>query len=119
MEAGLFYAAPKSLFLAVLFGVGFAGMAGMLIGMLGMSGRRVRVVGSLFVMAGLMVLGGFSVVFGSLRVVGGGVLVAFSCFLRHGVGVFRTARSWSAHFNTRDISCSCESFLHKILIINL
>ena len=87
MEAGLFYTAPKSLFLAVLFGVGFAGMAGMFIGMLGMSGRRVRVVGSLFVMAGLMVLGGFGVVFGGLRVVGGGVLVAFSCLLRHDVGI--------------------------------
>lgn len=103
----------------MLFGVGFAGMAGMFIGMLGMSGRRVCVVGSLFVMAGLMVLGGFGVVFGSLRVVDGGVLVAFSCFLRHGVGVFRTARSWSVHSNTRGIKCSYENFLHKTLIINL
>ncbi len=68
---------------AVLFGVGFARVGGVLRGVVGMGGGRVRVVGSLFVVAGLVVLGGFGVVLGGLRVVGDGVLVVFSGFLRH------------------------------------
>ena len=48
---------------------------------------RVGMVGGLLVVAGLVALGGFGVVFGSLRVVGGGVLVALGCFLRHGVEI--------------------------------
>ena len=73
--------------MAVLFGVALADSVRMLLGILGVRGGRLGVMDSLFVIAGLVVLGGFGVVFSSLRVVGGGVLVALCCFLRHGVGI--------------------------------
>jgi len=76
------------LLVAVLFGVGLAGVGRVLGGVVGMSGGRVGVVGGFFVVAGLVVLGGFGVVLGGLRVVGGGVLVVFGGFLRHGIGNF-------------------------------
>ena len=71
----------------MLFGVALAGSVGMLLGVLGVRGGRMGVVDSLFVITGLVVLGGFGVVFSSLRVVDGGVPVAFCCFLRHGVRI--------------------------------
>ena len=86
LEAGLFWI-PKGLFLAVLLGVALAGVLGMVFGVPGMSSRGMGVVGGFLVVAGLVAFGGFGVVFGSLRVVGDGVLVAFSCFLRHDVEI--------------------------------
>ena len=71
----------------MLFGVAIAGSIRMLLGILGVRGGRMGVVGSLFVIASFLLLSGFSMVFGSLRVVGGGLLVAICCFLRHGVGI--------------------------------
>ena len=59
----------------------------MLSSMVRMGRSSMGVMGSLFVIASLVVLGGFGVVFSGLRVVGGGVLVALCCFLRHGVGI--------------------------------
>ena len=59
----------------------------MLRSMVRMGRSSMGVMGSLFMIAGLVVLGGFGVVFRSLRVVGGGVLVALCCFLRHDVGI--------------------------------
>ena len=79
--------ALRRLFLAVLVGVALAGRFGMRLSVRGMGLGRMRVVGGLFVAAGLVVLGGFGVVFGGLRVVGGGLLVAISCLLRHDVGI--------------------------------
>ncbi len=70
----------RLLFLAVLFGVALAGV----VGVLGMGGRRVGVVGSLFVVARLVLLGSLSVVLGGLGVVLSRVLVALCCFLRYG-----------------------------------
>ena len=57
-----------------------AGVSGMLDGMLGMGGRGMNVVGYFFVITGPMVLG-------SLRIVSGSMLMAFSCFPRHDAGV--------------------------------
>ena len=58
---------------AVVFGVCLPCVRGVL--------RGVVDVGGFFVVAGLVVLGGFGVVLGGLRVVGGGVLVVFGGFL--------------------------------------
>jgi len=71
----------------VLFGVALASLSRMLRSMVRMGRSSMGVMGSLFMIAGLVVLSGFGVVFRSLRVVGGGVLVALCCFLRHGVGI--------------------------------
>ena len=71
----------------MLFGVALTGSVGMLLGILGVRGGRMGVVGSLFVVASFLLLCGFGMVFGSLRVVDGGLLVAICCFLRHGVGI--------------------------------
>ena len=46
--------------------------------------RRVRVVGGLFVVAFRMVLRGFTMVACGVLVMLGGVVVMFSCFVRHG-----------------------------------
>ena len=73
--------------LAVLFGVALASLSRMLSSVVRMGRSTIGVIGSLFVIAGLVVLGGFGVVFSSLRVVDGGVPVAFCCFLRHGVEI--------------------------------
>jgi len=70
---------------AVLFGVGFAGVAGVLGGVVVVSRCRMGVMGSLFVVTTFVVLGGFGVVLGGLGVVGGGLFVAFGGFLGHGV----------------------------------
>ena len=59
----------------------------MLSSMVRMGRSSMGVMGSLFMIAGLVVLSGFGVVFSSLRVVSGGVLVALCCFLRHDVGI--------------------------------
>ena len=59
----------------------------MLSRMVRMGRSSMGVMGSLFMIAGLVVLSGFGMVFRSLRVVGGGVLVALCCFLRHDVGI--------------------------------
>ena len=59
----------------------------MLSSMVRMGRSSMGVMGSLFMIAGLVVLSGFGMVFSSLRVVGGGVLVALCCFLRHDVGI--------------------------------
>ena len=71
----------------MLFGVALASLSRMLSSMVRMGRSSMGVMGSLFMIAGLVVLGGFGVVFRSLRVVGGGVLVALCCFLRHDVGI--------------------------------
>ena len=71
----------------MLFSVALASLSRMLSSMVRMGRSSMGVMGSLFMIAGLVVLGGFGVVFRSLRVVGGGVLVALCCFLRHGVGI--------------------------------
>ena len=71
----------------MLVGVAFAGGVRVLLGILGVRGSSMGVVGSLFVVAGLLVLSGFGVVLSCLRVVGGGVLVTICCFLRHDVGI--------------------------------
>lgn len=42
---------------------------------------------SLLVVAGLVMLGGFGVLLGALRMVGGGGLMVFGGFLRHGIGI--------------------------------
>ena len=59
----------------------------MLSSMVRMGRSSMGVMGSLFMIAGLVVLSGFGVVFSSLRVVGGGVLVTLGGFLRHGMGM--------------------------------
>ena len=64
----------------MLGGVVLLGVGGVLLGVGRMRGRRMGVVRGFFVVAGLVVLGGFGVVLGSFRVVGGGVFVAFSGF---------------------------------------
>ena len=71
----------------MLFGVALASLSRMLSSMVRMGRSSMGVMGSLFMIAGLVVLSGFGVVFRSLRVVGGGVLVALCCFLRHDVGI--------------------------------
>ena len=71
----------------MLFGVGFARVGRMLRGVVSVSRGGVGVVGGFFVVAGLVVLGSFGVVFGGLRVVGGSVLVTLGGFLRHGMGM--------------------------------
>ena len=71
----------------MLFGVALASLSRMLSSMVRMGRSSMGVMGSLFMIAGLVVLSGFGVVFSSLRVVGGGVLVALCCFLRHDVGI--------------------------------
>ena len=71
----------------MLFSVALASLSRMLSSMVRMGRSSMGVMGSLFMIAGLVVLGGFGVVFRSLRVVGGGVLVALCCFRRHGVGI--------------------------------
>ena len=71
----------------MLFSVALASLSRMLSSMVRMGRSSMGVMGSLFMIAGLVVLGGFGVVFRSLRVVGGGVLVALCCFLRHDVGI--------------------------------
>ena len=75
------------LLLAVLLCVSFAGVGHVLGGVVGVRGRSMGVVCGLFVVAGLVVLGGFGVVLGGLRVMGGGVLVALGGFLRHEMGI--------------------------------
>jgi len=72
---------------AVLRGVMLAGMAGMLVGVGGVSRRRMGMVSRLLMVARFLVLGRFGMVFSRFGVMGGGVLVTFGCFLRHGVGV--------------------------------
>ena len=59
------------LLLAVLLGVGLAGVGRVLGGVVGVRGGRVGMVRGLFVVASLVVLGGFDVVLDGLRVVGG------------------------------------------------
>ena len=71
----------------MLFGVALASLSRMLSSMVRMGRSSMGVMGSLFMIAGLVVLSGFGMVFRSLRVVGGGVLVALCCFLRHGVRI--------------------------------
>ena len=71
----------------MLFGVALASLSRMLSSMVRMGRSSMGVMGSLFMIAGLVVLSGFGMVFRSLRVVGGGVLVTLCCFLRHGVGI--------------------------------
>ena len=71
----------------MLFSVALASLSRMLSSMVRMGRSSMGVMGSLFMIAGLVVLSGFGVVFSSLRVVGGGVLVALCCFLRHDVGI--------------------------------
>ena len=75
------------LFLTVLVGVALAGRFGVRLGVRGMSLRRMGMVGGFFMAASFVLLSGFGVVFGGLRVVGGGLLVAISCLLRHDVGI--------------------------------
>ena len=87
------------LFAAVLLGVALAGRRPVLGGVVRVGGGSVSVVSRFFVVAGLVVLGGFGVVGGGLGVVGGGMLVAFGGFLRHGVGNF-TAPISGAHRKT-------------------
>ena len=75
------------LFGAVPFGVTLAGGVEMVFGVLNMRSDDVGVMGGLFVVARFVMFGEFGVVLGGLWVVGGSVLVAFGCFLRHEMGV--------------------------------
>lgn len=68
----------------MLFGVGLAGAASMLGRFRLVSGRSVRMVGSLFVVAGRVLLGGFGVVSSGLRVMVSGLLVVVGGFGGHG-----------------------------------
>ena len=56
----------------MLGGMGLAGCVALLLSVLRVSRGCVGVVGGFFVVAGLLVLGGFGVVLGGLRKVGGG-----------------------------------------------
>ena len=73
----------------MLFGVGLPGVGRVLGGVVGVGRGGISVVRGFLVMAGLVMLGSFGMVFGGLRVMGGGVFVAFGCFLRHEVGMTR------------------------------
>ena len=82
----------------MLFNVVLTGMGAMFAGVVMMGRCRMGMMRGFFVVAGFVVLSGFGVVFGSLSVVFGGVLVAFCCFFRHGVevglnGTFDDARA--------------------------
>lgn len=67
----------------MLFSVALASVARVLRSVLGVCSGGVRVVSSLFVVAGFVVLGSLRVVFGGFGVVRSRVLVAICCFLRH------------------------------------
>ena len=71
--------------MAVFLGVALAGRSSVLVGVVRMSGRGMGMMRRFLVIAGLVMLGGFTVVLSGLRVVGGGVLVALGCFFRHGL----------------------------------
>lgn len=77
--------APASgLLIAVLLGVGLAGVGGVLNGVVLMASGGMGVVGGLLVVAGGVLLGGLGVVLGSFGVVLGGLLVVVCGFGRHG-----------------------------------
>jgi len=78
----------------VRFGVGLAGVGGVLGRVLGMGGGGMGVVSRFFVVAGLVVGGGSGVVLGGFRVVGGGLLVVVSGFLRHDGENFKAPQRW-------------------------
>ena len=80
----------------MLLGVRLAGVGGVLVGVLLVGSGRVGVVRGFFVVARLVVLGGFGVVLGGLGVVGSGLFVALGGFFGHGVGFFRAYRRWDA-----------------------
>jgi hypothetical protein len=70
-----------ALFLAVLVDVRLRCLFRMASGMNGVAGRRVGVVGRLFVMPGIVMLGGFRMVTGGLREVLRRLLVVFCSLL--------------------------------------
>ena len=74
---------------AVFLGVALAGRCSVLGGVVHVRGRGMGMMRRFLMIAGLVVLGGFTVVLSGLRVVGGGVLVALGCFFRHGIGDLR------------------------------
>jgi hypothetical protein len=74
----------RSLVLAVMLGVMTAGLDMMMFGMAGMTVGAVGVVRRLLVIAGLMMLGGFTMVLGCVLVMFGGlVMVLDACVVAH------------------------------------
>ena len=67
--------------MAVMLGVVTARLVMMMLGMAGVTMRGMSMVGRLFVIAGLMVLGGFAVVLRGVFVMLGGLVVMLGAFV--------------------------------------
>ena len=97
----------------LLLGVG--GVLGSVLGSVeGVAIRRMGVVGRLLVVAGLIVLGRFGVVLSGPSMVGGGILVAFGSFLRHGVGIgvlVTTGCCWRIGFGVKGLFAEASQLL--------
>ena len=74
--------ARKRLVLAVMLGVVTARLDMMMFGVAGMAVRGVGVMGRLLVIAGFVVLGGFTVMLGGVFVVFGGLLMMLDAHVR-------------------------------------
>jgi hypothetical protein len=81
-----------ALFLPVFLGVSLGCLFTMIAGVSCMSSRRVCVVCALLMVSGVVVLGRFTVMVGSVRMMFRCLLVMFGCFLRHSISSVRSPR---------------------------
>jgi hypothetical protein len=81
-----------ALFLPVFLGVSLGCLFTMIAGVSCMSSRRVCVVCALLMVSGVIVLGRFTVMVGSVGMMFRCLLVMFGCFLRHSISSVRSPR---------------------------